>query len=363
FNIFSKKKKKDSQGFIKATDFLNPRDGNSSDLDDKEEKNKKSEEKKKKEKEVTRKELKKAEKKRKAEAKQAEKKRKAEAKQAEKKRKAEAKEKRKKIEKEDQGLKDNKKKESKKNKEEEKKLEDKRIEKVEKEEEEKKEIQDKKTLEEQKTKEKEQVKSNAEKDVQGGSNHEYEKSNILEINLVKDEINVYFDWYKNIAMLIIFVFLSFILVAEIYLALSWWEDKNNSAVSQDEARFVKISEETKKIRGEVEEALSFQTKLNRANYVLDNHLYWSNFFDYLEKNTLKEVKYTSFTGDILGNFSIPATSNSFPSLGQQIYQLQSDPDTIKASIDSGEKLESEEETLEEVKFNIDLKVSPELFKK
>jgi hypothetical protein len=201
------------------------------------------------------------------------------------------------------------------------------------------------------------------KDNQTGSNHEFEKSNILEINLVKDEINVYFDWYKNIAMLVVFVFLSFILVLEVYLALSWWQNQNNNAVGQEEARFIELNKEIVKIRGEAEEALSFQTKLNRANYVLDNHLYWSNFFNYLERNTIENIQYASFEGSILGNFSIPAVSDSFPSLGQQVYQLQSDPHTVKASIDKGEKLESEEENIEEIEFEIDLMVSPELFKK
>jgi len=238
-----------------------------------------------------------------------------------------------------------------------KKAEDKKA-KKEKEEEEKKEDQNKKSSEQKK-----QVAEDAKKDNQISSNHEFEKSNILEINLVKDEINVYFDWYKNIAFLIVFVFLSFVLVAEIYLALTWWEDKNNSVVSQEETRFIELSEETKKIRSEAEEALNFQTKLSRANFLLDNHLYWSNFFDYLEKNTLRNVQYSAFAGDIVGNFSLPAVSDNFPSLGQQVYQLQSDPNTLKVNISSGEKLESEEENIEKVEFEIDLKVSPELFKK
>jgi len=259
---------------------------------------------------------------------------------------------------EDDKKSEKKKKESKKEKKDEEKKAKKEKKEDDKKSEEKKEDQNKKTSEQKK-----QVAEDAEKDNQTSSNNEFEKSNILEINLVKDEINVYFDWYKNIAFLIVFVFLSLVLVAEIYLTLTWWEDKNNSVVSQEETRFIELSEETKKIRGEAEEALNFQTKLSRANFLLDNHLYWSNFFDYLEKNTLRNVQYSAFAGDIVGNFSLPAVSDNFPSLGQQVYQLQSDPNTLKASISSGEKLESEEENIEKVEFEIDLKVSPELFKK
>jgi hypothetical protein len=228
----------------------------------------------------------------------------------------------------------------------------------------KKKLEDKQKKVDKQENKKEEKEVKKEKSTNKANNeHEFEKSNILEINLVKDQINVYFDWYKNIAMLVVFIFLSFLLVAEVYLALSWWQQENDSTVSQDEKRFVELNEETRKIRAEAEEALTFQTKLNKANYILDNHLYWSNFFDYLERNTLENIQYASFEGDILGEFSIPAVSDNFPSLGQQVYQLQADPDTEKVSIDSAEKLESEEENLEQVEFVIDLKINPSLFKK
>jgi hypothetical protein len=337
FNIFSNKKKKDESASIQATDFLNPRDGNVKGLkeDDK------------KEDKLSKRDIRKAEKERKAKEEKAEKKARQKEKEAESKRKEEKKKK------EKEETKNNKK--SKKENEEEgitieevKNIESKDKEKIE-------------DIEELQSKEKGSNESQS--SAQSESEHEFEKSNILEINLVKDQINVYFDWYKNIAMLVVFVFLSAVLVAEIYLALSWWQSENDSAVGQEEQRFIELSEETREIRAQAEEALTFQTKLNRANYILDNHLYWSNFFNYLEKNTLENVQYKSFEGDILGNFTIPAVSNNFPSLGQQIYQLQSDPNTLEASISNGEKLESTEENLEQVEFEIDLKVSPKLFKK
>ncbi len=371
FNIFSKKKKKDKGASIKATDFLNPRDGNIKDLkeNDKEEKSKSKKENLKEINKATKKELREAEKKKKAEAKEAEKEKKRREKEA---KKAKKEEKKKEKEKKDQEEKRRKEEENKAEiiKEEDEvikkdltKAEEKKefeAEKIKEEEEEKRKVKDE---EEKFLSQKKELENDDENNNKAGSNHDFKKSNILEINLVKDEINVYFDWYKNIAMLIIFVFLSFVLVLEIYLALSWWQGENDSAVSQEEARFLEISEETKKIRGEAEEALSFQNKLSRANFLLDNHLYWSNFFGYLERNTLANIQYTSFEGDILGNFSIPAKSDTFPSLGQQVYQLQSDPNTIKVNIDSAERLESEEESIEEIEFEIDLTVSRDLFKK
>jgi hypothetical protein len=351
FNIFSNKKKKDESASIQATDFLNPRDGNVKGLkeDDKKEKDIKTSDNKKEDK-LSKRDIRKAEKERKAKEEKAKKEAKKKAKEA-KKKKIELEKEKKKEEKEE---KKNNKKSKEENREEGVGIEEvKNIESKDKE--------DIKDNEESQSKEK--GKNESQLSAQSESDHEFEKSNILEINLVKDQINVYFDWYKNIAMLVVFVFLSAVLVAEIYLALSWWQSENDSAVGQEEQRFIELSEETREIRAQAEEALTFQTKLNRANYILDNHLYWSNFFNYLEKNTLENVQYKSFEGDILGNFTIPAVSNNFPSLGQQIYQLQSDPNTLEASISNGEKLESTEENLEQVEFEIDLKVSPKLFKK
>lgn len=362
FNIFSKKEKKDKGASIKATDFLNPRDG---DINDSKEPKKK--EAVKEEKAVSKKELRRIEKEKKLEAKKLAKEEEKREKEEEKIKKAQEKERKIEEEKEENKRLEQERKEEKEQKD--KEYDDKLLKEKEKKDKKSKDVKKddvlaKTNLQEQELVEtKEQFEKDDKTTKPSKVNHDFEKSNILEINLVKDEINVYFDWYKNIAMLIIFVFLSFVLILEIYLALSWWQSKNDSAVSQEEARFVELSVETKKIRGEAEEALNFQTKLNRANYVLDNHLYWSNFFDYLEKNTLENVQYITFEGDILGNFSIPAISDNFPSLGQQIYQLQSDSNTIKASISSGEKLESKEESVEEIEFEINLQVSRELFKK
>jgi hypothetical protein len=203
---------------------------------------------------------------------------------------------------------------------------------------------------------------------------------ILEINLVKDQISVFFDWYKNLAFLFIFIFLSFLLVVEVYWALSWWQNYNQNSFNynHNSNSLISLSQEIREIKAPADEALVFEKQLARVAYLLDSHIYWTEFFNYLEDNTLEGVKYTNFSGNLSGKYSLSSIASDYPLVGRQAQRyfssdlsrnvsvnsasLQTQSKTITSEGPDGEIIE-EEETSSSVSFGLDLEISSEVFKK
>lgn len=193
---------------------------------------------------------------------------------------------------------------------------------------------------------------------------------ILEVNLVKDEVVIFFDWNKNLFVsLLVFIFAG-LFVFEIYLGLDYWENRENEKASIIEAQTNTIKSEVVKLTEEYKDALSFKDKSSAFSDLLKNHIYWTRFFSWIEANTLNTVKYGSFSGDLSGVYSLSATAPSFAEVSWQTKVLADNPNVKSVKVDSvasKKELPKEGEELDEassgVSFSLELEISPNIFKK
>jgi len=210
---------------------------------------------------------------------------------------------------------------------------------------------------------------------------------ILEVNLIKDEVGMDFDWRSNIKAPA-FAFLAVIfIVIEIYFGLSWWEKDEARRLELIEVETAQISREINTFRQEAAPALAYQNKTLEVAKMLDNHVYWTNFFAWLERNTLSTVSYGGFSGNTKGKYSFAGTAGSFAEVSWQVKQFLDEPLTLSAKVSrvsSGESRTKEEILAEQeaalqrddsaanlaapiiapgVSFSIDLEVNPEIFKR
>ena len=187
---------------------------------------------------------------------------------------------------------------------------------------------------------------------------------ILEVNLIKDEVGISFDWNKNLSVLVIVLFITSLFVAEIYFGLDWWEKQeilNAQVISEDIAQ---VSREISEVRTKTEDAIAYRDKTIEVTRLLDEHIYWSNFFSWLEKNTLNSVKFGSFGGDLTGIYSLDAKTKTFAEVSWQVKALLNDPLTKLAEVTQAASSASKGDDQEaEVSFTLMLEVSPEIFKK
>lgn len=209
-------------------------------------------------------------------------------------------------------------------------------------------------------------------DTKAQDTSDYSKNpEILEVNLVKDEIIVPFDWNKHLFLtLLVFIFVG-AFVFEIYLGLNAWEERENQRSLAMGEEINQIKMETIELTNSSQDALSFKDKSAAFSDLLDNHVYWTRFFTWLETNTLNTVKYEGFAGDLSGSYSFTASAPSFAEASWQVKVLADNKNVKNVSVASVSSKDSVSEggaVLENLKagsvsFSIDLEIDPEIFKK
>lgn len=188
---------------------------------------------------------------------------------------------------------------------------------------------------------------------------------ILEVNLIRDEMPVSFELKKHIGTLFFTLLVTVLFIAEVYIGLNWWSSYENARLEKSQNRFNTVSEEIRQMKNASDQVSSFKERVELADSLLNRHIYWSNFFTWLEANTLSSVSYQGFNGTISGEYELAAVTDAFRDLSWQSRVLLADPLVISARVDSGsgEVSDKEEESKEvgEISFSLSLKVNPDIF--
>jgi hypothetical protein len=187
-------------------------------------------------------------------------------------------------------------------------------------------------------------------------------SRVLEVNLVRGEIVKFFDWQKGLTVLVISVFASLAFLSLIYWGISWWgtsrQTAENTSYAQD---YYRASKEIKDLNPRVEEVLKFKERLDLVNFLLDRHIYWTNFFNFLEDNTLANVYFSSFGGDIKGIYTMQATTDNLDAIDAQIKLLLANQKIKKASVNAGSIGGEKGKSI--VSFALSFELDPSIFLK
>lgn len=190
---------------------------------------------------------------------------------------------------------------------------------------------------------------------------------VLEVNLIKDEMQVDFDINKNIGTLLFSLLIAALFMAEVYLGLNWWSNYESARVEETETKFNQVSKEIKGLKGESEKILAFKQRADLVDSLVANHVYWTKFFNWLEKNTLSSVNYLGFEGDDSGVYSLQASAKTYRDLSWQTRAMLEDPSVISVNVAGGESERPKDEgraeaEVEDITFTLDLTVDPALFK-
>jgi hypothetical protein len=212
---------------------------------------------------------------------------------------------------------------------------------------------------------------------------------ILEVNLIRDEVKLGFDWKTNGKSLAAALLVAIFIIAELYLGLDWWQKDEEVRLEQTKTVISKTAKDIADFRKSAADALSYQDKAIEVNSLLDHHIYWTQFFNWLERDTLSTVTYGNFSGQTDGKYNLSGSASSFADVSWQVKTFHDDPITLNVSVetvsDSGAGQETKEEakkletaTPEEIAaataarnlaaqnkvgFNMLLEIKPEIFNK
>ena len=192
------------------------------------------------------------------------------------------------------------------------------------------------------------------------------KADMLEMNLAEDEIVHYFSWKRGIFLLAASVLLAAMVLGGVYYGLNWWGEKR---VEKNEYFIQQTKNMDKKIKNAKEKAVPvfiFKKKLELAQTLLKNHVYWTHFFEYLEDNTLDEVHYSKLTGDLKGEYRLPVIAADYNLIDSQVKRMRKAEPTKMAEVTKAEKAANLEKLKQatsssEVKLKMDLEVDEKMF--
>jgi len=185
---------------------------------------------------------------------------------------------------------------------------------------------------------------------------------ILEMDLISDQIEISFDWKKNLSILGVFVLVSLVLVGEVYLTLFLWQ--KNEIYSKTEKLKVESQSITQEIQTNKEKAaaaLVFKNRLEVIEPILAKHIYWTNFFTYLQEKTLADVFYSGFSGGVDGNYALKAFVKDFRAIGVQLKAFLNGDKTNTAII-TNERIDNSGKDVGVI-FDLGLSIKSDLFNK
>jgi len=187
---------------------------------------------------------------------------------------------------------------------------------------------------------------------------------ILETNLIKQEAGAILGLGRKIVWPALGLLIPLGVIAGAYLTLHLQIEQRKKIVEQL-ADQISVNEiEVVKAQTDAKPAISFKKRLSVVNSLLNKHVYWTNFFHWLETNTLAEVSYLQgFSGDLTGEYTLLARAQNYALIEKQVAQLSNVKETVAISVKSAKTSFAVKDAAPGVVFDLDLTVKSVIFYK
>ena len=84
---------------------------------------------------------------------------------------------------------------------------------------------------------------------------------VLEVNLIKDEMEANFELNKRLFSLFLALFIAALFVTEIYFGLDWWQTEEEKKAVSLKNDYEKVNQDVRNTRTKAEEMMTFKDKL------------------------------------------------------------------------------------------------------
>lgn len=209
-----------------------------------------------------------------------------------------------------------------------------------------------------------------------------ETPHILKTNLAEGEIFLFFNWKKNVSVLLFSVMAACLLLFAAYEGLIFWEKQVEEIESESIVGDLnRMDKSIKQFERKVADVLFFQKKLELAGELLNNHIYWANFLNFFSEITIPGIEYTRTIGGESGvnKYAIDAKAKDFKTILTQVNLMRLNDYIKKVEVKGGkmsvEKEKKEEEKKEEeakkeeksignkIDFKLEFEIDPIIFLK
>ena len=188
-------------------------------------------------------------------------------------------------------------------------------------------------------------------------------SSNIKTNLIdNDDVATFIDWKSSFNIFISYFLIFLILISGAFAYLTFLEKEKINKFNIYDEDIQKTKELIEKEELLVEEGLLFREKIGILEGLVDNHVYWSQFFSYVEKNTFEEVYFEKFSGDLEGEYNLAGVAdNKYFMAAEQLKAFRQDE--LTESVDFTELSLRETENETEIYFDLSVKVRTDIFYK
>lgn len=162
-----------------------------------------------------------------------------------------------------------------------------------------------------------------------------------DLNFIPQEVNTIPEQTSKKIFLLIISSLSFLFIIFCFIGLFIYKNSFNKEI-------INLIESNKKLdEVYIQEIFNLKTTKLVSYDLLDieniynNHIYWSNFISFLEKNIVKDVYVQDIFAESDGNLIMSFKTNDYGNISKQMIVLQSFPDIVKkVSINEANKTDT-----------------------
>ncbi|MDD4271880.1 MAG: hypothetical protein PHF50_03690 [Patescibacteria group bacterium] len=187
------------------------------------------------------------------------------------------------------------------------------------------------------------------------------RGRVIETNLIQGELVTFFDWRSKTAALAGAILIPILIVAAVYYGLSFYQKSSQANNLAQAEKFAELEKNIAKEESGVKEVHDFQAKLKIISKVFSQHIYWTNFFKFLEDNTIKDVYFVDFKGDTGGNYAMNALAASYSSIAEQVNAFKNNRKITVVEAGGGEMVAGDDKEKFLVKFVLNFSVLKNIF--
>ena len=144
------------------------------------------------------------------------------------------------------------------------------------------------------------------------------RQRVLDTNLIRGELVTFFDWRAKIIAFAAAILAPIFVAGAVYYGLVFYQKSSQAKNSAQAQKFAELEQDIIKEEFGLKEIFAFQASLKIVSQIFEQHVYWTNFFKFLEDNMIKDVYFTGFDGDTSGSYSMNAVAADYSNIAEQV---------------------------------------------
>lgn len=168
---------------------------------------------------------------------------------------------------------------------------------------------------------------------------------------------------KRAVVLVVVSVVAAIILGGLYFGLKSFEGGVSVELKKVESDLAAVDQKIKDVEGQKNQAETAQKQLKVATKLLEEHIYWTNLFAFLEKNTVTDVYFLNIVGGSDGGVNLSGVAKSYKAVARQIVAFREAEGTDSLSIASASASLDPTGKVAEVNFDAKLTLKPEVFLK